>query len=59
MSNDIAIFKGGLPAYLKDAVDPVTSSLAGGTGGGMRRISIKGQPTRLVLANALQHKKKA
>ena len=42
MSNDIAIFKGGLPAYLKDAVDPVTSSLAGGTGGGMRRISIKG-----------------
>jgi hypothetical protein len=42
MSTEISLFKGGLPSYLKGAIDPVTSALAGSSGGGMRRISIKG-----------------
>lgn len=42
--SDLTLFKGGLPAYLKDAADDATNALAGtGDGGlGARRISIKG-----------------
>lgn len=42
--SDLTLFKGGLPAYLKDAADDTTNALAGtGDGGlGARRISIKG-----------------
>ena len=42
--SDLTLFKGGLPAYLKDATDDATNALAGtGDGGlGARRISIKG-----------------
>jgi hypothetical protein len=42
--SDLTLFKGGLPAYLKDAKDDATNALAGtGEGGlGARRISIKG-----------------
>jgi hypothetical protein len=41
MSTEMTLFKGGVPSYLKGAVDPVTAALAGSSGG-MRRISIKG-----------------
>ena len=41
--SELAIFKGGLPSYLKSAgADDVTNALAGEASGGMRRISIKG-----------------
>jgi len=42
--SDLTLFKGGLPAYLKNAADDTTNALAGtGDGGlGARRISIKG-----------------
>lgn len=42
--SELALFKGGLPAYLKNAADDATNALAGtGEGGlGARRISIKG-----------------
>jgi hypothetical protein len=42
--SDLTLFKGGLPAYLKNAQDDATNALAGtGEGGlGARRISIKG-----------------
>lgn len=42
--SDLALFKGGLPAYLKGTADDATNALAGtGDGGlGARRISIKG-----------------
>lgn len=42
--SELALFKGGLPAYLKNAQDDATNALAGtGEGGlGARRISIKG-----------------
>lgn len=42
--SDLTLFKGGLPAYLKNAGDEATNALAGtGDGGlGARRISIKG-----------------
>ena len=43
--SDLTLFKGGLPAYLKNAGDEATNALAGtGDGGGLgaRRISIKG-----------------
>jgi hypothetical protein len=39
--SDLAIFKNGLPAYLKNAVDDTTNALAGSELGA-RRISIKG-----------------
>lgn len=39
--SDVALFKGGLPAYLRNMEDETTSALAGGELGG-RRISIKG-----------------
>ena len=41
MSTEMTLFKGGIPSYLKGAVDSVTAALAGSSGG-MRRISIKG-----------------
>lgn len=40
--SDLALFKGGLPAYLKNAADDTTNALAGGESLGARRISIKG-----------------
>jgi hypothetical protein len=39
--SEMTLFKGGLPAYLKDATDETTNALAGGELGA-RRISIKG-----------------
>ena len=36
------LFKGGLPAYLKNASDDTTDALAGGDSLGSRRLSIKG-----------------
>jgi len=39
--SEVALFKGGLPAYLRELQDDTTSSLAGGELG-QRRISIKG-----------------
>jgi hypothetical protein len=46
--SDLALFKGGLPAYLKGTADDATNALAGtGEGGlGARRISIKGGVVR-------------
>jgi len=41
MSTDLALFKGGLPSFLKGATDSITSALAGSPSGN-RRISIKG-----------------
>lgn len=40
--SELTLFKGGLPAYLKDAADEATNNLAGEGSGGARRISIKG-----------------
>jgi len=42
MSTDLALFKGGLPSFLKGATDSVTAALAGSSSNGSRRISIKG-----------------
>jgi hypothetical protein len=39
--SELTLFKGGLPAHLRGLDDDLTSTLAGGAGGG-RRISIKG-----------------
>lgn len=49
MSNDVALFPGNLPSYLRDgaAMDATTKALAGGGGG--KRISIKGGVFRLVV----------
>lgn len=49
MSNDVALFPGNLPSYLRDgaAMDATTKALAGGGGG--KRISIKGSVFRLVV----------
>lgn len=46
--NELDLFKGGLPSYLRGAgADDVTKTLAGeSAGGGMRRISIKGKEFR-------------
>jgi hypothetical protein len=41
MSNEIALFKGGVPAYLRQLEDDTTNALAGGEMG-QRRVSIKG-----------------
>ena len=43
--SDLALFKGGLPAYLKNAQDDATNALAGESLGS-RRISIKGNVFR-------------
>lgn len=48
MSNDVALFNGKLPGYLKNAeLDATTKALAGGGGG--KRISIKGSVFRLIV----------
>lgn len=44
--SDLTLFKGGLPAYLKNAEDDATTALAGGESLGARRISIKGNVFR-------------
>lgn len=50
MSNDVALFPGNLPSYLRDgaAMDATTKALVGGGGSG-KRISIKGGVFRLVV----------
>ena len=49
MSNEVALFGGKLPAYLKNTeLDAVTKALAGGGGSG-RRISIKGGVFRMIV----------
>jgi hypothetical protein len=48
MSNEIALFSNGLPAFLKNVeLDEVTKSLIG-TGGGGKRISLKGNMFRMI-----------
>ncbi len=43
MSNELAVLDQGLPAYLKELqLDATTKALMGGTGGEVKRISIKG-----------------
>lgn len=49
--SDIALFKNGVPAYLKGLEDDTTAALAGGSGGGMRRISIKGNVFREMIGS--------
>lgn len=50
MSNELTIFKDGLPDYLKNITpDETTKNLMGGSGGGMKRISIKGGVWRMVV----------
>lgn len=50
MSNDLAMLDSGLPSYLKELeLDDVTKSLMGGSGGGMKRISIKGGVWRMMV----------
>jgi len=50
--SDLALFKGGLPAYLKNAQDDATNALAGESLGS-RRISIKGNVFREFISPAL------
>jgi hypothetical protein len=48
--SELALFKGGLPAYLKDMQDEATQALAGGSGGGgAKRISIEGGVFRMLV----------
>lgn len=42
MSNELTLFKSGLPTFLKGVTDNITAALAGGNNTGSRRISIKG-----------------
>jgi hypothetical protein len=51
--SDIALFKGGVPAYLKELQDDATNSIAGGGGDelGQYRISIKGGAFREMMGN--------
>jgi hypothetical protein len=50
--SDIALFKGGVPAYLKELQDDATNSIAGGGGDeGQYRISIKGGAFRENIGN--------
>lgn len=46
--SEVALFKGGLPAYLKNYEDATTNALAGNDGGGAKRISIKGSVFRML-----------
>lgn len=49
MSNGLALFKGGVPSFLKNAeLDAVTKSLMG-SGSGGKRISIKGNVFRMIV----------
>lgn len=50
MSNDLAMLDIGLPSYLKELeLDDATKSLMGTSGGGMKRISIKGGVWRMMV----------
>lgn len=49
--SEVALFKGGVPAYLRGLDDDTTNALAGGAGGGMRRISIKGNVFREMIGS--------
>jgi hypothetical protein len=51
--SDIALFKGGVPAYLKELQDDATNSIAGGGNDemGQYRISIKGGAFREMMGN--------
>lgn len=50
--SDIALFKGGVPAYLKELQDDATSAIAGGgDSDGQYRISIKGGAFREMMGN--------
>ena len=49
--SELALFKGGVPAYLRDLEDDLTDTLAGNSGGGMRRISIKGNVFREMIGS--------
>lgn len=46
--SEVALFKGGLPSYLKNVQDDTTNALAGSDGGGAKRISIKGSVFRMM-----------
>jgi len=46
--SELALFKGGLPAYLKGMQDETTEALAGGSGGA-KRISIEGGVFRMLV----------
>lgn len=46
--SELALFKGGLPAYLKDMEDETTKALAGSSGG-VKRISIEGGVFRMMV----------
>lgn len=48
--SEVTLFKGGVPAYLKELQDDATSAIAGG-GEGQRRISIKGGAFREMVGN--------
>jgi hypothetical protein len=51
MSNDVTLFKNGVPDYLRNApLDDITKSFLSGGGGG-KRISIRGGVFRLVVDN--------
>lgn len=45
--SEVALFKGGLPSYLKNVQDDTTNALAG-SDGGAKRISIKGSVFRMM-----------
>jgi hypothetical protein len=50
--SDMTLFKGGVPAYLKELQDDATNSIAGGSGDlGQYRISIKGGAFREMMGN--------
>ena len=49
MSTDVQLFKGGIPAYLKEQpLNAVTKALLGGSGKTTKNISIRGNVFRLV-----------
>jgi len=50
MSNELTLFGGKMPAFFKNVeLDETTKALAGGSGGGGRRISIKGAVFRMIV----------
>jgi hypothetical protein len=49
MANELSLFKGGVPSFLKNAeLDAVTKALMGSGGSGGKRISIKGSVFRMI-----------
>ncbi len=50
MSNELAVLDAGLPSYLKEMeIDDVTKNLMGGSGTGIKRISIRGGVWRMMV----------